>query len=94
MSKLKIALAGLGRIGKIHLNNLCYNFPEIEIVGVMDPLDSTKETADEFNIPLFLKDFDSLLSIPELDAVVICSPTDTHANYVIKAAHAGKQIFC
>lgn len=94
MNKIKIAVAGLGRIGKIHLNNLCRNFSDIEVVAVMDLLDSSKEIAEEYNIPLFLKDFDSLLSIPELDAVVICSPTDTHANYVVKAARAGKHIFC
>ncbi len=94
MNKIKIAVAGLGRIGKIHLNNLCRNFSEIEVVAVMDLMDNSKETADEYNIPLFLKDYDSLLSIPELDAVVICSPTDTHADYVVKAARKGKHIFC
>lgn len=60
----------------------------------MDLMDSSRETAEEYNIPLFLKDFDSLLAIPELDEVVICSPADTHANYVVKAARAGKHIFC
>ncbi len=94
MNKIKIAVAGLGRIGKIHLNNLCRNFSKIEVVAVMDLMDNSKETADEYNIPLFLKNFDSLLSITELDAVVICSPTDTHADYVVKAALAGKHIFC
>ena len=94
MNKIKIDVAGLGRIGKIHLNNLCRNFSEIEVVAVMDLIDNSKETADEYNIPLFLKNFDSLLSITELDAVVICSPTDTHADYVVKAALAGKHIFC
>jgi len=94
MNKINVAVAGLGRIGKIHLNNLSRNFSEIEVVAVMDLLDNSRETADEFNIPLFLKDFDSLLSIPKLDAVVICSPTDTHADYVVKAARAGKHIFC
>jgi len=94
MNKIKIAVAGLGRIGKIHLHNLCKNFSEIEVVAVMDLIDSSRETAEIYNIPLFLKDFDSLLSIPELDAVVICSPTDTHADYVVKTARAGKHIFC
>lgn len=94
MNKIKTAVAGLGRIGKIHLHNLCRNLSSIEVVAVMDLMDSSREIAEEYNIPLFLKDFDSLLAIPELDAVVICSPTDTHANYVVKAARAGKHIFC
>lgn len=94
MKKIKVAVAGLGRIGKIHLKNLCRNFSEIEVVAVMDVFDESKLIADEFNIPVFVKDFDTLLAVPGVDAVVICSPTDTHANYVVKAAKAGKQIFC
>jgi myo-inositol 2-dehydrogenase/D-chiro-inositol 1-dehydrogenase len=94
MNKIKIALAGLGRIGKIHLRNLCINFPEVEVLAVMDPMEEAKEIAEEYNIPLFLKDFGSLLTLDGLDAVVICSPTDTHAEYVAKAARAGKHIFC
>ena len=94
MKKIKVAVAGLGRIGKIHLKNLCRNFPEIEVVAVMDIFDESKAIADEFNIPVFVKDFDSLLAVQGVNAVVICSPTDTHADYVVKAAKAGKQIFC
>jgi myo-inositol 2-dehydrogenase/D-chiro-inositol 1-dehydrogenase len=94
MKKIKVAVAGLGRIGKIHLKNLCRNFSEIEVVAVMDVFNESKLIADEFNVPVFVKDFDELLAVPGVDAVVICSPTDTHADYVVKAAKAGKQIFC
>lgn len=94
MKKINVAVAGLGRIGKIHLKNLCRNFSEIEVVAVMDVFDESAEMADEFDIPVFVKDFNELLAVPEVDAVVICSPTDTHADYVVKAAKAGKQIFC
>jgi len=94
MKKIKIAVAGLGRIGKIHLTNLCQNFPEVDVVAAMDIFDESKAIVDEFRIPNFMKDFDDLLSVQGLDAVIICSPTDTHADYVIKAAKAGKQIFC
>lgn len=94
MEKLKVAVAGLGRIGKIHLKNLCRNFPEMEVVAVMDIFDESKSIAHEFNVPNFYTSFDELLTLPGLDVVVICSPTDTHADYVVKAAKAGKQIFC
>ncbi len=94
MKKIKIAVAGLGRIGKIHLKNLCRNFSEIEVVAAMDVFDESKAIADEFNVPVFVKDFNDLLAVEGVDAVVICSPTDTHADYVVKAAKAGKQIFC
>jgi len=94
MKTFNVAVAGLGRIGKIHLKNLSRNFSEIKVVAVMDILEESISIAHEFNIPVFVKTFDELLTIPELDAVIICSPTDTHADYVIKAAKAGKQIFC
>jgi myo-inositol 2-dehydrogenase/D-chiro-inositol 1-dehydrogenase len=73
---------------------LCRNFPEITVVAVMDVFDESKAIANEFNVPAFVKDFDELLAVEGVDAVVICSPTDTHADYVVKAAKAGKQIFC
>jgi len=94
MEAINVAVAGLGRIGKIHLKNLAGNFSEIKVVAAMDVVDESKAIADEFNVPLFAKTFDDLLVVPGLDAVVICSPTDTHADYVIKAARAGKHIFC
>ncbi len=94
MNKKKIAVAGLGRIGKIHLENLCRNFQEIEVVAVMDVSKESKTIVDKYNIPHFVENFDELINIEGIDAVVICSPTDTHADYVVKAAKAGKQIFC
>ena len=94
MKKINVALAGLGRIGKIHLRNLSRNFPEIKVIAVMDVFDESKTIATEFNVPVFVKDFDELIAVEGVDAVVICSPTDTHADYVVKAAKAGKHIFC
>ena len=94
METFNVAVAGLGRIGKIHLKNLVRNFPEIRVVVVMDVMDESRAIADEYNVPLFVKTYAELLAVPDLDAVLICSPTDTHADYVIQAAKAGKQIFC
>ena len=94
MKTIHVAVAGLGRIGKIHLKNLARNFSEIRVLAVMDVLDESRQIAEEFNVPVFVKTYDELLQVPDLDAVVICSPTDTHADYVIKAAEAGKHIFC
>jgi len=94
MKTLHVAVAGLGRIGKIHLKNLARNFSDIKVRAVMDVLDESGQIAEEFNVPVFVKTFEELLEVPDLDAVVICSPTDTHADYVVKAAKAGKHIFC
>ena len=94
MTKMKVAVAGLGRIGKVHLKNLCQNFPKIEVIAAMDISDEAKVVADEFNVPTFIKDFDDLLAVSALDIVVITSPSNTHADFIKKAAQAGKQIFC
>ncbi|MDF1575922.1 MAG: inositol 2-dehydrogenase [Bacteroidales bacterium] len=94
MKTINVAIAGLGRIGKIHLENLARNFSEIKVVAAMDPLEESREIAEKFRVPVFAETFEKLLAVPDLDAVVICSPTDTHADYVIRAARAGKQIFC
>lgn len=94
MEKLKVAVAGLGRIGKIHLKNLSRNFPELEVMAAMDIYDESKSVAREYNVPHFFTDFDKLLTVTGLNVVVICSPTDTHAEYVMKSARAGKHIFC
>ena len=80
MKKINVALAGLGRIGKIHLANLCQKFSNANVVGIMDVDDSSSALAEQYGIPNFVKTFDALLRLPDLDAVVICSPTDTHAQ--------------
>ncbi len=94
MKIIKVAVAGLGRIGKIHLNNLCRHLPGVEVVAVMDIREDSVKIAEEFGVSRFFTDFDKLIALDGLDALVICSPTDMHADHVKKAARAGKHIFC
>lgn len=93
MRKLKFAVAGLGRIGKIHLENLL-QMNNIEVVAVMDPMEEPRTYAKNKNISFIASTFKEMLAITDLDAVVICSPTNTHADYVELAAKSGKHIFC
>jgi len=93
MKTLKFAIAGLGRIGKIHLDNLLKS-DHVEVVAIMDPLEVSQAYAREKGIPCITSSFDELLKSSNFDAIVICSPTDTHADYVEMAAKAGKDIFC
>lgn len=93
MNTLKIGIAGLGRIGKIHFANLCRS-ADVHVAGAMDVDESAQSLVRDHGTGFFTREFDELLTIPDLDAVVICSPTDTHADYILKAARAGKQIFC
>ncbi len=93
MKKIKFAVAGLGRIGKIHLENLL-QMNNVEVVAVMDPMEESRAYAEGKNISAIASTYEEMLTIADFEAVVICSPTDTHADYVELAAKAGKHIFC
>ena len=93
MKKLKFAVAGLGRIGKIHLGNLC-QMEGIEVVAAMDPMEEGRQFAKYKNVPHVVTSFAEMLTVTPIDAIIICSPTDTHADYVEMAAKAGIHVFC
>jgi myo-inositol 2-dehydrogenase/D-chiro-inositol 1-dehydrogenase len=93
MTKVKFAVAGLGRIGKIHLENLL-QMEDVEVVAVMDPMEECRKYAQERNIPNITSTYEDLLTAAPFHSVVICSPTDTHADYVELAAKAGIHVFC
>lgn len=92
---LRIGVIGAGRIGKIHAENLTRRIPGATVVAIADPaLEAARETAERLRIPLAMADHHEILSDPEVDAVVICSSTNTHACIICEAAEAGKHIFC
>ena len=93
--KVRIGVIGAGRIGKIHIENLVYRVPDATVVAVADvDVENTKKWAAKYGITKVLAEPKELINDPKIDGVVICSPTDTHAEYVIEAARVGKQIFC
>jgi len=94
MKKIKIGLTGLGRIGKVHLENLVFRMPEAEVLAVSDPNPDTKEVAEAYGIPHYYGSYQEVIDHPGIEAVVICSPTGTHKEYIEIAAKAGKDIFC
>ena len=93
MKKIKFAVAGLGRIGKIHLDNLL-QMSKVKVVAVMDPMEESKQYARDKGISNVTSTYKDMLASTDIDVVVICSPTDTHADYVEIAAKAGKHVFC
>lgn len=94
--KLKIGMLGMGRIGKLHAANIQNFIPDAEIVIAADPYFDEEgiRWAEEIGIKKCTRETDEVFSDPEVDAVFICSSTDTHAEFIIRAARAGKQIFC
>ena len=93
---MKVGIIGAGRIGKVHAKNISMFVPEMEIKTIADPFmnEQTEAFAKSCGIPNTTKDANDILNDPEIEAVLICSSTDTHSKYIIEAAHAGKNIFC
>jgi len=92
---IKVGVIGAGRIGKIHIENLCYRVPNVQVAAIADvAVDETCKWAKQFGIANVVADPMAVISDRSIDAVLICSPTDTHADLIIAAARAGKDIFC
>ena len=92
---IKIGLIGAGRIGKVHAENLATRVPSAELTAVADVyLPAAKETGARWSIPTILSDYRAILDDPAIDAVAICSATNTHAQIIQESAAAGKHIFC
>jgi len=92
---LRIGVIGAGRIGKIHAESIATRTPGAVLAGIADvDLAAAKETAVKFNVSLVTADYHDILNDPAIDAVAICSATNTHAHIVQEAAAAGKHIFC
>lgn len=86
---------GAGRIGKIHAENLATRIPDAQVKAIADVINaSAREVAERLHIPVATADYHDILADPEIDAIAICSSTDTHANITVEAAEAGKHIFC
>lgn len=95
MSKIGIGIIGVGRIGKLHAENMLRH-PDVQLIGVSDV--HVSEALLDWSKPLQLSIVtDSYLELIEnerVDAVFICSPTNTHIDIIRAAAARGKHIFC
>lgn len=96
MKKVKIGLIGAGRIGKLHGENLAHSVANAELVAVADPMlnDDMKAWAEGLGIKKYYKDPEEILSDKSIDAIFICSATNTHADLIKRGAKVGKHIFC
>lgn len=93
MRKIKLAIVGFGRIGKVHYLHLKNN-PNYEITHVFDSYDGALEGFSIDSTVKFVKDYNTILEDSEVEAVLICTPTSLHPEMIISAAKAGKHIFC
>ena len=95
MDKLRIGIVGAGRIGNVHAESITYHIPEAEVVMVTDPYEEgARKLAERFGVPKYSKDYMDIINNKDVDAVLVCSPTPTHAEITIAALKAGKHVFC
>ena len=95
MREITIGIVGTGRIGRIHATNLTRNVPGARVAAVADLyVDRAAEWVEELGIAATTTDYRDLLRDPEIDAIYVCSNTDTHAMILTDAARAGKDVFC
>lgn len=92
---VRIGLIGAGRIGQLHGRNLATRLPTAELIAIADvDRQGAQRLADELGVSEVTGDYRDVLASTEVDAVVICSSTETHAQISQDAAQAGKHIFC
>ena len=93
MSKtIKVALAGAGAFGIKHLDGI-KNIDGVEVVSLVGRrFDQTKEVADKYGIQHVATDLAESLALPEVDAVILCTPTQMHAEQAIACMKAGKHV--
>ncbi|AWI82152.1 oxidoreductase [Parazoarcus communis] len=93
MSKtIKVALAGAGAFGIKHLDGI-RNIDGVEVVSLISrDLDKTREVAAKYGVGHVTTDLADSLALPEVDAVILCTPTQMHADQSIQCLKAGKHV--
>ena len=95
MKTVKVGSVGLGRLGYEHAKNLATQVPGCELAAICDVDENrVKEVAAELGVPYTYTDFEEMCRNPELDAIVIVSPSFLHCQQIEIAMNNGKHVFC
>ena len=93
--QLNVGIIGAGRIGKVHAETLAFRLPEVRTLAVADVnREAAQALAARCGIPTVTESSAAIFANPQIEAVLICSSTNTHADLIVQAAQAGKHIFC
>ncbi|ECB3970575.1 D-chiro-inositol-2-dehydrogenase IolG2 [Salmonella enterica subsp. enterica serovar Lexington] len=94
MKKLRCGVIGLGRVGKMHVENM-YLLPQLDIICAADYfIEEMSDWLYSVNITSGYKNYQELLQRDDIEAVFIFTSTDMHEEIVTAATQAGKHIFC
>lgn len=93
--KIRVGVIGAGRIGQLHMDNIQQHIPNAEIAAIADvALEHAQTVGRKLGVADVYPDPAPIFADSSIDAVLICSSTDTHASFIEDAARAGKHIFC
>ncbi len=92
---INIGIIGAGRIGKVHMESIS-TIPYATVKLLADPFMNAdiEAWAKKRGVQAFSKDYHDIINDPDIQAVLICSPTDTHSTISVEAIEAGKHVFC
>lgn len=94
MARINIGIIGAGRIGKVHAENIAFRMPQAKVQAICDiNITSARKLADQLSIPTVCDDYRTVVERRDIDVILVCSSTDTHAEVITAAARAGKHIF-
>ncbi len=92
---INLGIIGAGRIGRVHASTLTTRVAGAQVLAIADIFaESAQAAAADYGIAEYSADPAEIISSADIDAVVICSSTDTHCHFITEAARAGKHIFC
>ncbi|SKB02621.1 inositol 2-dehydrogenase [Sporosarcina newyorkensis] len=92
--KVRCAVIGVGRLGFVHAENVANHIPGAEVVAIVaSRKESAERAARELGVRNWTNDPQEVFDDPSIDAVIIVTPTKTHANLIIRAARSKKHIF-
>jgi len=95
MSKVRVGVVGTGRIGKVHLQNLVTRVRNVEVVAAADPMiESSRAWLEDLGLTNIYTDYKKIVEDPSIDAVFVCSSTDTHSKISYESVLQGKHVFC
>ena len=91
-----VGIIGAGRIGKVHTTSICNIVKNATIKTIADPFmnEETANWAKSMGVTNTTSDYKEILADPEIDAVLICSSTNTPSPISVEAIKAGKHVFC
>lgn len=92
--QIKLGVIGLGRMGRVYARAIASQVAGAGLYAVAEPDPLARAAAAELGLSQVFGAAEDLLALPEIDAVVIATPSSTHSDLVIAAARAGKAIFC